>query len=166
MNQSQNTYKMNNSLRTAANIRHAYRSFQILSANTFCFLGIFLIISQATFTWVAVYANFVLIRFWSQLHIGSKAILLSSSVLATGFWVVMLEYGKLLFTKGKRVLGSWKGNKWGSVRENREMRRFIWSCQPITFSYGRQYVIKRVHLLLFLRGVTRGTFKALLAAKK
>jgi len=164
--QNQNTYKMSNSLRTAANIRHVFRSLQIMVANGLCFLGIFFLISQATFTWVAVYTNFVLIRYWSQLHLVSKGMLLSWSLSFTGFWVVMLQYGKLLFTKGKRVLGSWKGNKWSSLKANRDMRRFIRSCQPITFSYGRQYVIKRVHLLLYFRGVTRATFKALLATKK
>jgi len=124
------------------------------------------VISNALIMAMSIYCNFVLIRYWDQLQLISKWQLIIWSVVFMGAWTFVLELGMFLFSIGNRVLGSWKGGNWGSLRENRQMSMFHRSCKPIVLSYGRQFVIRKVSIFVFFRGVTRGMFRALLATKE
>jgi len=161
-----NTYRMEDTLRRPENIRHVYRSLQVLHANALCFMGFFIVICNALFMATSIYWIFVLVRYWEKLQLISKAQIVIWSVVFMGAWTFVLELGRFLFSKGNKVLGSWKGGNWGSVRENRLMKKFHRSCKPIVLSYGRQFVVGKVSVLVFLRGVTRGMFRALLTTKK
>jgi len=114
---------------------------------------------------ISMYCYFVLIRFWSDLKLVSKALLLLWTVLITSSWLVGLEIGKILLIKGNKVLGSCKGDIWGNRRENKTMKKFNRSCKPVLICYGKQFVIGRVSLFVFCRGVTRGTCRLLLTTK-
>lgn len=153
------------SLRTPENVRHVYRTLQVLQANILAVFGVFLVLNNAQCMITSLYANFVLIRYWSALETMSKGQLCTWSVLVTGYWCVILEIGRFFFERGTKVQGSWRGDKWGSRFENLQMKKFRLSCKPILLRYGTQFVIRRANVLVFMRGITRGTFRALLATK-
>jgi len=158
-------YKLKDSLRKPENIRHAYRCLQVLHANVFEVLGLFFVASNASFTIATLFCNFVLIKYWNQLQIFSKLQLLAWTVIFMSFWACVLELGRFLFSRGYKVLSSWKMNVKASTQERKLMQKFLRSCKPIVLSYGKQFVIGRVSVLVFFRGVVRGTFRALLTTK-
>ncbi|CAL8121027.1 unnamed protein product [Orchesella dallaii] len=158
-------YKMSDNLRRSENIRHVFRSIQILQANALCSLGLFALVANASIMMTSLYVNFVLIRYWEMLEMLSSTQLLIAAGVLMGFWTFVLELGRLLFVHGNKVLGSWKGDKWGSPKENKLMKKFQRSCKPIIFCYGKQFVIGRANVLGFFRGVSRGMFRALLMTK-
>lgn len=149
----------------AHNLQMVFRSFQVLHSNTISFLGLYLLLFYGAFMLAAVYINFVLIHYWGVLHLMSKALLLMVAFLVMGFWTSILELGKLYFVRGNKLLNSWKGTRWGSAHETKTMNRFRVSCKPIVISYGNQFVIRRVSILLYFRGVVRGTFRTLLTMR-
>jgi len=160
------SYRMHESIRNFSNIQIVYRSLQVLHANALSITGIYIVISNALFMVTSVYCNFVLIRYWNRLEMLSKGQLLIWSFLFIGAWAFVMELGRFLFAKGSKSLRSWNGDKWGNVRENKLMKKFCRSCKPIAVCNGRQFVIGRVSILVFFRGVTRGTFRALLTTTK
>lgn len=147
------------------NLQLTYRSFQVLHHNTMRFIGYYLLAFYAAFTIAAVYVNFVLIHYWGVMHLITKALLLIVSIVIMGSWTSLLELGKLYFVNGSKLLNSWKGRKWGSNLDTRVMNRFRQSCKPILISYGKLFVIRRPTILIYFRGVVRGTFRALLTMR-
>jgi len=163
---SRNFYKMSAKLRRPKNIRHVYRSLQIIQANIFSFLGRFLFMCHGNFLVSTLFLNFVLIRYWGQLQIVTKIQFLIWTYVLMTFWACVLELGRFLLTKGNKTLRSWKGGKWKSATNNNLMKKFLRSCKPIVLSYGKQFVVGRVSVLAFFRGNMRGTCRALLTTKK
>lgn len=161
-------YRTSDCLRQPENIILVYRSFQVLHENCMCFLGIFLVCCNAIFMMSAISINFVLLRYWQVMHVTSKAPLSLGTVLLMGFWSILLELGKTFFVRGTKVILSWKRHTvWNSnPRRNKEMRKFAKSCKPILVSYGRQFVVGRVSVINFFRGVVRGTQRALLTTSR
>jgi len=160
------SYRTSRSLRMAKNARHEYRSLQILQANIFSLVGLFLGLFNAIFTIITVWMNFVLMRYWEELKIITKLQLLAWTSSIMGFWVVVLELGHFQQSKCLKMQGSWKTNNWENKKRDTFMKKFLRSCKPIVLSYGRQFVIGRVSVLVYFRGVVRGTFRALLTTKK
>jgi len=159
-------HKMSGYLRKPENIRHVYRCLQLLQANIFGVFGPFLVMCNASLMVTTLFCNFVLIKYWNQLQIVSKLQLLSWTIIFMGFWACVLELGRFMFTQGNKVLGSWKRHEYAYSGESKLMKKFTKSCKPIVLSYGKQFVIGRVSVLVFFRGVVRGTFRALLTTKK
>jgi len=77
----------------------------------------------------------------------------------------VLEFGRFLFCRGTKVIKSWKVDEKNYQGESKVMKKFARSCKPIVLSYGKQFVVGRVSVLVFFRGIVRGTFRALLATK-
>lgn len=156
------TYLTTEKLRRTPNLRLIYRSFQLVHQNFMCFLGIYIVILNASVVVSVVFTNFVLLRYWSDQHTIMRVLGLGYTLMFILIWTAILQLGKLLFLKGNKVVNSWRGRDWGNVVENRIMKRFKISCKPILLSYGRQFVIGRQSILVFYRCVTRGTVRALL----
>lgn len=159
------SYKSCEKLRTLEYILVVYRSLQILQIYGLCYLGWFLLLCNSVFMLSSLYSIFVLMRYWFELSNLSKGPLLSFSVAIIVIWGTCLEMGRYMFVGGSKVLRSWRGKKWGDEKENKIMKKFQRSCKPIFLCYGTWFVIRRVSLIIFLKGVVRGTFRALLASK-
>lgn len=161
------TYRAEKSLRIAGNLRHIYRTLQICNTYAMVTFGKCLFVFQGAFTFLPMYINSVLIRYWDKLELFAKGPLVASSLFATIFWTVVLQVGGYLFVQGRKTIFSWKvGDHWMSRHENKLMRKFAKSCTPIVLCYGKQFVVKKLTLLKYHKGVGRGIFRALLATKK
>jgi len=159
------SYRMSKNLRSLEAIQHVYRCLQVLHANVFGVFGLFLVICNATYMVTGIFYNFALIKYWNQLQLMSKSQLLLWNVMFMTFWASVLELGRFLFSKGHKVLSSWKGDKLENRKNYKVMKKFLKSCKPIVLSYGKQFVIGRVSIFVFFRGVVRGTARALLTTK-
>lgn len=158
-------YRAVAAIRESDNLRIVYRSFQLLNANIMCFMGIYLVTANAIFMLNAIFCEVVLIRYYKTLHPLLKGVMILLTIIITAAWPILLELGRVFFTRGSKVLSSWKKAQWNSNSELQVMRRFGQSCPPIVIAYGRQFIVRRVSSLNYFRGVIRGTKRVLLATK-
>ncbi len=70
-----------------------------------------------------IYSFFVLIRYWSKLNIYTKPLLVTSAIVEAACWTSIIVLGKVLSSKGNKVLNSWNGRKWNTRRETGAMKR-------------------------------------------
>lgn len=159
-------YKSIENLRSVPNVIHVYRSFQVLQMHAMSFMGIFLVMCNAIFMMLALYANVILIRHWYLLQPMTKATFVLGSPTLIGFWALFLDLGRVFSDGSTKVLLSWKTFNWGNAKEAKLMSKFRKSCKPIRVSYGSQFVVGKVSVFKFLRGVVRGTLRALLTTKR
>ncbi|CAL8110784.1 unnamed protein product [Orchesella dallaii] len=158
-------YMTMGTLRRPHDVRIAYRALQVLHKSFSCFIGPFLMIWHGCLIVAALYVNFVLIRYWSNLTAMIQVQLLLFSISEMGMWSICMEFFRIIFMNGNKLLNSWKGGKWGTRVENCFMKKFQRSCQPIVFGYGTQFVFKRVSVPNYYKTVVRGTWRALLSTK-
>ncbi|CAL8092434.1 unnamed protein product [Orchesella dallaii] len=69
----------------------------------------------------------------------------------------------MVYGKTEGAIKSWKYVNWGSKEENVRMAKFQKSCKPWAVGYRKVYVIRKLTVLKWNRGIMRGTFRALLA---
>lgn len=142
-----------------------YRQFQILHLNFMEVFSSMIIPMQGTITNLALFCNFSLIKYNDIMNMTNTAILLIWSVGGTVNWLVALTFTGSMYTKSVRSLNTVKNKDWGSKTKNMVMKRFAKSCKPLSYGYGRMYVIRMVSVLKFIRHLTRGTFRVLLTLK-
>lgn len=148
------------------NLRHDYRAAQILHKAFLTLFGPYFLIFNAAFMTTLIYLCFVLIRYWYVLNFYTKAPLIVGVFLVVTLWTNVLILGNILSNKGNKILKSWSKKSWGIAKENRIMEKFRRSCKPLLICYGTQFVIGKGSLFTFYRGVTRGTVRSLLTARK
>lgn len=159
-------YESEDTLRKLRNTMHVYRCLQTFHANVICLYGPYLVLFNATFMLSTIYVNFVLIGYWGEMEALTKAILLLFNVIIVAFYLIILELGCVFSVGGMKLLKSWKRVKWSMYEiENKEMGAFQRSCRPILLCWGNHFVIGRQSIIVYGRGVTRGTFRALLTIK-
>lgn len=157
-------YKTVSTLREIDQMCHVYRSFQVLHVTVSYVTGIVLLLCNAVFMSTIMYSNFTLAKNWSSFSMLIKVMILLISPTITIFWVVLLDIGRRLGDGTAKLLLSWKVHAWETKKERKLMSRFRKSCKPIKLSCGMQFVVGRTSVLKFLKGVTRGTMRALLAS--
>lgn len=159
------TYVTFSQFRKPVNIRNFYRALQVLHQQAMLHsrFGFYIMVFNALFMINCVYFTFVLLRFWKELKFVSKAPIIVADFLGFGYWTFVLFLGCKFCVGGNKTLTSWRKHDWGFGELNKLMIKFHKSCRVIVFSHGIQFVIGRMTLLRFFRGVVRGTFRALLA---
>lgn len=160
-------YSTNDILRQPYHIRLVYRSMQICNSQVMGVFGFVFLFGQVSFSVSPMYINFILIRYWDNLHISLCMFFFLWLLFCLSFWSVILQIGGYLFVKGRKTISTWKRFQgWKSKEEEREMKKFAKSCTPIVICFGKQYVVKKFTLLKYHKGVGRGILRALLATKK
>lgn len=160
-------YKSDENLRNnQTNLRNVYRGFQVLNAHAMYIIGPFVLVSNAVFMAEIQYFTFILIRYWPTLELFAKLPLMGGCIIMPIIWTAVMEFGRLFYSQGTKVITSWKKGKWDSPLDNKIMSRFRKSCKPLLIAYGSTFIVKRSSLLTFYKGVFRGIFRALLTTKK
>ncbi|CAL8072491.1 unnamed protein product [Orchesella dallaii] len=158
--------KSNDKLRTAKYLPKTYRCFELLTNFQNITLSQYLIPCQTAIMYLILFCNTMLIRRWEKLNAALRVSLILLSVLAMFLWGLVLKVFGRMDVWSQKTLKSWKDHNWGSVRDNKYMRKFRKSCRPLRIGYGRCYIIRPLSVLKFLKGISRGTFRALLLAMK
>jgi len=149
-------------LRTTSNIILEYRSTQILHQRFLDIFGFMLAPAHSLCTLIVIFCSFAIISYRHEIHSSEFCILVPWLVVVGSYWFVVLEFGRLIYSKGGKVLFSWSVHDWGSAYNNKLMTKFRKSCPRFMVNYGSIYVIRRTSVLAFVRNLSRGTFRALL----
>ncbi|CAL8125329.1 unnamed protein product [Orchesella dallaii] len=154
------------SLRKPKNLMLAYRTAQILHEKFRLIFQYLIVPTQFIITNLFIFCCVMIIKFGQSLKPSSRFMLVSWALFGITFWASYLWLGGYLYLNGNRVLKSWKYHPWNSRAEKNLMSKFQKSCRPIMIHYGRTYVIKKVTVLKFLRGISRGVLRTLLTVAK
>lgn len=157
--------KIMSNFRTSDVFPLKYRQFQILHLQFNEVYSSAIMPMQTVVTFLAVFCNFSLVRHKGKLTTSNVVILWIWTAGATGFWLIVLFYCGSMYNQSARVLLIIRNNDWGSKRKNTMMKKFVRSCSPISYGYGKMYVIRMISTFKFITNVTRGTFKVLLTVK-
>ncbi len=142
----------------------AWRTVEILQLKINDLLGVILIPCQFLFGKLVVLITFMIIKLGHELST-SEIIMFSLWAVGSGLtWSLILLMGGYIHMFGRKILESWKYHKWIGLTkvEKKQMKKFRKSCCPLSISYGKAYVIKRLTVLKFIRGIIAGIFRALL----
>ncbi len=146
-------------------LRHTYRSFQVLHASANFMFGPYYLVLNALFMKCCIYINFVLLKYWAALPLHTIVPLVIGLLFQLTIWTSIMEMGRFLNARGRKVLTSWKRFKWVGANTTKIMHKFVSSSKSLQFAYGTQFVIKKGSLFRFYRGITKGTLRALLTMK-
>ncbi len=168
---AQAQYRTSSNLRSYQNLKHAYRSFQVLIEYWNCVLS--LIIWSGLVTCVALPSlyNVILFHYWGELRLLAKVTLVLGTMSLFIARLAFLQFGKYLWVEGNKTLDSWKmcsstKRGWGRRKENEEMKKFIKSCRLVLLRYGRVFVIGRMDQIAYIMAVIKWTLKMTLALEK
>lgn len=147
------------------NISHVYRAFQVLNKNALCLTGPMILILHGTSMYMVCFCIVVLLKYWDVLEPIAKAPVIMGPGLELLAWTFVLEFGRTLFSKGTKVINSWSNQSWANGREKKCMKKFQKSCKPLVLAYGTSFVIKKLTMPNFYKGISRGTMRILLAIR-
>lgn len=157
------SYASISSLREPVNLTIAYRSSQVFHNQLNKCLGYILFPAQTMATLLFIFSSYMIIRMRADMEILQICVLSALSVISFSAWsIVLVIFGHVNFG-GNKVLASWKKADWKSRWEKKFMNKFRVSCRPITICWGKYFVVRPVSLLVYLRGLTRGLVRTLLA---
>lgn len=159
-------YKTVDELRYSENLKVVYRMAQLNQIRINGLAGKLLIPAQAMVTLVFVFGGYVVIRHRSQMSTVPFLMVTSWTFAAAFGWGLVLTMGGYLQSHGVKILKSWKQHPWRSKNEKKEMNKFAKSCRPIMMCYGKMFAIRRVSLMSFVRGMTRGLMRAILTLER
>lgn len=159
-------YRTTDSLRDARNIRLIYRSFQVLNSNVMWFAGPFILFGHASLMIFPIYGNMLLFKYWHILIPVVRAFILLLTLFVICLWLIVLQLGNYLYSRGDKMLVSWMHSNWGSKQEYRNMIRFRKSCAFVLIRFQSTFVIKRITPFLYVKSVIRGTLRSMLTLSK
>lgn len=166
LNTGNKYYKTIPSLRSPEKLILAYRQVQVLFTNIVPIYGRLLVPAQTLITQLVIFASFLLCKHKNKMDDTMKMVLISWAFLSTITWLGVLQLGGHLHKNGKQLLKSWKFHKWANREETRIMNKFRKSCKPLMMHHGGTYIIKRITVLKFIRGLIKGIFRTLLTLGK
>jgi hypothetical protein len=117
---------------------------------------------------LVIFSNVTMIREWTELDVYSNSIsvLAGATYVILSFWIIVLEVCGKGHSIGKKVLKSWRNLKFQSSSEAKYFHKVRKSCPVIYFGAPNTFRIRRKTFLNFVKGISRGTFRALIALKK
>ncbi|CAL8125318.1 unnamed protein product [Orchesella dallaii] len=152
-------------LRQPPMIITAYRAVQILQRKSTDLFGQMLVPMQTLMGNIVVSCAYMIIKHRGILKPTTVAMLLGFSTTCGIFWGLILLLGGYINLYAKRILDSWKYHPWPTKQDRKLMRKFRKSCTPLMLNYGKTYIIKRLTVLKFIRGLSNGILRALLTLK-
>ncbi|CAL8125323.1 unnamed protein product [Orchesella dallaii] len=149
-------------LRKPYTLMKAFRMMQVMQDKLMHLVGIFLVPTQSFFGNLIVFCSYMIIKYRHEMNIATVGMMFVWSFMGFVSWGWILLVGGYLHLYRSRVLTSWKYHQWRTPQERRIMSKFRKSCKPIMIHYGKTYTIRRVSVLKFIRGFTKGILDALL----
>lgn len=155
-------------LRKPPTLQIAWRTVQVLQLNINNLLGVFLVPTHSFFGDFCVLSVYIIFKHHQMMAVSTKVMLVTWVALSSLFWCLVLLMGGCIHFYGLKVLSSWKYHKWGELtaREKKILSKFGKSCAPLSIAYGKTFVIRRLTVLKFIRGLVKGIFRALLTIGK
>lgn len=143
---------------------NAWRIVQIVQLKINDLLCPLLVPTQFFIGKMVVLIMYMLIKYGSTLPSHIRIMWILWATIGAIFWSLILLMGGYIHLYGSKILDSWKYHKWSNLTkfEKKAMSKFRKSCCPLSIAHGKTYVIKRLTVLKFIRGIIAGIFRALL----
>lgn len=159
------SYNLASCLRQPENLIRIYRALQLYHNMVSNWIGVFLFPLHALCALIFILGSFILIKMRANMTYLQVTIFISFTIGSLILWsLILVIYGNVNHN-GIKILKSWKAFCWKSKYDKLLMQKFRVSCQPITVSWHKTFIIRRATLLIYLKGVSRGLFRILLANK-
>lgn len=158
-------YVSSGRLRKSWDLIIVYRTVQILMTKLNMWVGKQLIVIHWVATLFFVFSSCIVIKYKKVMSTTQLSLVTVWATLAVTFWSAILFMGGYLNLQSSKAISSWKRHKWNPGREHGIMKRFAISCRPISFGHGKFYQMKHVSVLIFLRSLSRGLVRVLLASR-
>lgn len=161
------SYKSLDRLREPVILMREYRAIQVLQNIFIGLVGRFLFPLQTMATVVFVFSSFMIIKHGYEMGVVPLVLMGSWSLMALFGWSFILMAAGYLYLSGNKILNSWRCYLgWNFVGCSKKVfSKFRRSCKPIMINYGKVFIIRKVSVLIFLRGLMRGMMRALLTLK-
>lgn len=153
-------------LRLPQNLSIEYRKFEILHSLVIHCISIAIVPFNSAVLHFILFCNFMLIRHGHSLDNLSLALLIIWTLVLQGFWLMVLEVGGRFHKFSKSTLNSWKFLNIKDKCKKKYMKKFRKSCKPLYLGMQGYFVMNRLSVLKFLRGVIRGTFRTVVTLKE
>ncbi|CAL8072494.1 unnamed protein product [Orchesella dallaii] len=159
-------YKASNKLREPSHLIRNWKAIELLLEAGNKSMGFGLVPLQTIFTKLALFCNVTFVLFGNELQLTSKIAMPVIAIFAIFGWSIFLSIAGNLFLTSKATLNSWKISYWTDKKSRLLMKKYKRSLKPLTIHGGSYFVIRPKSVLNFLRGTSRGTFRALVAVRK
>lgn len=150
-------------LRQPENLIMTYREIDIIFSSANRMVGLMLLPFYAAATWLVVFSCYFLVRHLTVMSIVSCALMGTFALVAGVSWILVLIMGGYIESNGLKNLNSCKKYRWASTWEKKVMLKFVASCRPICLCYGKQFIIRKKTVLMFVQGLSRGLVRVLLS---
>lgn len=164
--------KATGNLRKVINFTRVYRALEIMLTLQNQVIAVGLLPLQTCAWFLCVFCFVTLEKHWKDLQALGKLIVFGFGCVCMLTWTLILKMaGHITVTNGK-TRHSWKRAEidkllnFRLLSAKRYMKRFGRSCRPINVGYGKMFVVKPGTVLRFLKMLSRGILKALLASRK
>jgi hypothetical protein len=158
-------YKTKSSLRNPNNLLLEYRILQALTYNVNQIFGLTALPFNGLVGQFVIFSLVTLIRDWADLDLYSIYVLAAASFMSIVFWSFLLELGGQNDDLCKQVLKSWKNVQFQDSFQAKYFFKMRKACPRIQIGVPGTFTIKRKTVLNFIKGISRGTFRALVALK-
>lgn len=146
------------------NLMMAFRTCQIVQLLLNNVLGIFLVPTHFLVCQFVVMGTYTVVKHIHELTVTTSVFAIFVLVNVGLFWGTFLMMGGYAHLYGVKVLESWKYYKnYKSRNEKKLMSKFRKSCKPIMINYYSYFIMRRLSVLKFVRSLSRGILRALLA---
>lgn len=155
-------YKCSLKFRQTRQLTINYRSVQIILSLYNSLFGNILVPAQGTVTLEVIFTCYFLIRHSDILAFSNLLVMVMWGCVCSGGWLAIIVSGGYLHSHGIKILQSWKRYQWNSNYERKFMKKFEASCTPFAICQGKVYVVKRVSMMVYIRGLSQGLARTLL----
>lgn len=155
-------YLLSEDFRHPTNFTLLYRTSQILFIQFNEWIGRLLIPTHAVATLFFIFSSYVVIRHEDQMDMVPLLMILTWAIATPVAWSIILYGGGYLHFHTNKCINSWTKFSWKFRRDRNHLKSFAKSCKPMAICYGKMYVIRKMTLIVFIQGLTRGLVRALL----
>lgn len=164
--------KSKDSLRQVDNFIKMYRALNIIIQVQNQCTSIGILPLQFCVWFLGMFCFLTLNQQWNYLGHVEKGVMMLFGLTYVLTWTTVLKlFGNISMTN-RKTRQSWKSAEVQKILSSDEfkkrqyMKRFRRSCRPLCVGYGNFFVTKPVSVLNFLRMLSRGLLKSLIAARK
>jgi hypothetical protein len=147
-------------------LTHEYRCLEIMHRLTMKSFGMAFPAIQGLLGQFVLFCNFNIILGWDTLGRIDRILLTLWTLTSMFLWIIVLELSGRFCENAKQTLKSWKFMKFDDKLQGRYMKKFRKTCRPLNIGLDGYMRINRLAVLKFIRGITKGTFRALLTVGK
>jgi hypothetical protein len=158
-------YRTSCKMRRIDNFPLEYTILQLLHKQGMEFYGFLLIPTQTLVGQFILYSNYTLIRHWNELDVTMKYLIMMIDLTVICIWNAILEVSGRFHMDATKSLKSWKLLTVRNKMETKYLSKFRKAARPLAIGFGEVFKIKRLTVLKFIRGIVKGTFRALLTIK-